>query len=227
MDALTLQYAKVVFAKVQSVYDLHRDLSRAFGKRETAGYLFRTDLDRSEGTARRVALVQSSAPGEWSALGDKVAHAEVRERRWELAPGQRYRFFLRANVTRTKKAGLHELADVPKEAFLAARGKRVALRGELELFGWLGRQGEKHGFRCLETAFAQDGGAPVMVPAVRVGPRLDVEWRGNGKRGQHAGADFEGLLEIENAEKVAAALQRGIGPAKAFGFGLLSLAPAR
>jgi CRISPR system Cascade subunit CasE len=227
MDALTLHYARLVFARPQPIYELHRDLCRALGKRDASGYLFRTDVDRSERPAKRVVLVQSRAPGEWDALKDKLALVEARERKWELALGQRYRFFLRANTTQAKKAGLRELAEVPKEVFLAARGKRVALRGEAELFAWLARQGAAHGFRCLETAFPQEDAAPAPVAAVRVLRESDVEWRGNGKRGQHAGVDFEGLLEIHDAGKLADALQSGIGPAKAFGFGLLSLAPAR
>jgi len=227
MDALTLHYAKLVFAGAQTIYELHRDLSRALGKRDTAGYLFRTDIDRSERPPKRVVLVQSRAPGEWGTLGDKLALLEVRKRKWELERSQRYRFFLRANATRAKKARLHELANVRGKPFRDERGKRVAVRGEAELFAWLGRQGVAHGFRCVETSFPQEDGPPALVPAVRILPERDVEWRGNGKRGRHAGVDFEGLLEVRDAGRMALALQSGIGPAKAFGFGLLSLAPAR
>ncbi len=226
MDALTLHYSKVFFAGVQSIYDLHRDLSRVLGKRDTAGYLFRTDLDRTAGASRRVALVQSRSPGNWKALGDKVAQTEERQRVWRLEAGQRYRFFLRGNATVAKKAALHELANATKEEFRAARGKRLAIRGEAALLGWLESQGKKHGFGLVETAFPQEDAADKLIPAVRLGQAHDVEWRANGKHGQHTGADFEGLLEVVEAAKLTAAVERGIGPAKAFGYGLLSLAPA-
>jgi CRISPR system Cascade subunit CasE len=36
--------------------------------------------------------------------------------------------------------------------------------------------------------------------------------------------DFEGILEVTDPEEFAAAVTAGIGPAKAFGFGLLSVA---
>jgi CRISPR system Cascade subunit CasE len=52
----------------------------------------------------------------------------------------------------------------------------------------------------------------------------DVDWRGNSQRGHHAGVDFEGILVVENAEALAQTVHKGIGPGKAFGFGLLSLA---
>jgi CRISPR system Cascade subunit CasE len=35
---------------------------------------------------------------------------------------------------------------------------------------------------------------------------------------------FDGILEVQAAEEFMTSLQKGIGPAKAFGFGLLSLA---
>ena len=45
-----------------------------------------------------------------------------------------------------------------------------------------------------------------------------------------AGSDppsYEGILEVTNADNFRDTLVRGIGPAKAFGFGLLSVAPIR
>ncbi|MEL7170368.1 MAG: type I-E CRISPR-associated protein Cas6/Cse3/CasE, partial [Bacteroidota bacterium] len=43
----------------------------------------------------------------------------------------------------------------------------------------------------------------------------------------HFGVRFDGVLRVDNSVKVLDALRQGIGPAKAFGFGLLSLAPVK
>lgn len=224
MVPLKLQLARLVFVPARRDYELHRDLCRAFDSRREDAYLFRADLDHTAArSARQVVLVQSARPGNWSQLADRLASHETCERTWEIRSGGRYRFFLRANPTQAKKAGLHELADVRGEAFRKARGKRVALRGEGELVAWLGRQGERHGFRLVETAFPEEGGGKTDVPALRVVSGRDVEWRGNGKHGCHAGADFEGLLEVRDEGAFGRAVMEGIGPGKAFGFGLLSL----
>jgi CRISPR system Cascade subunit CasE len=42
-----------------------------------------------------------------------------------------------------------------------------------------------------------------------------------------AGARFDGLLQVVDPTLFRAALATGIGPAKAYGFGLLSIAPLR
>lgn len=37
---------------------------------------------------------------------------------------------------------------------------------------------------------------------------------------------YEGILEVADPERFATAVRQGIGPAKAYGYGLLSVAPA-
>ena len=47
-----------------------------------------------------------------------------------------------------------------------------------------------------------------------------------GHRLTFASVLFEGVLEVTDAERFRQALEQGIGSAKAYGFGLLSIAPA-
>ncbi len=231
--AVTLHYARLVFEPAQSVYDLHCDLSQALGKRDAAGWIHRTDVDREARPHKRIVLVQSAAPGDWSALRERAKRAlvacETKQRVWSFEAGERYRFFLRANATHAKKATLRELAGVGGDDFRKARGKRVAVRGEDQLLAWLGRQGERCGFALESRPFADEGGGTKDVASVRiaVSPGRDVVWQSRTRkehRGKHAGTDFEGILVVTDAAKIAAALAKGIGPGKAFGFGLLSLA---
>ena len=46
------------------------------------------------------------------------------------------------------------------------------------------------------------------------------------RRAIEFGVRFNGLLQVTDPEKLMQAVRNGIGPAKAFGFGLLSLARA-
>ena len=101
-----------------------------------------------------------------------------------------------------------------------SNGKRVELRGEESCMGWLHRKAGQHGFRIL--ACRMDAGAP--------DPR-----RVNGKVEGHKGGSpitvasvlFDGILEVADAALFREALQTGIGRAKSYGLGLLSLAPTR
>lgn len=88
--------------------------------------------------------------------------------------------------------------------------KRRGLVGEHEQLGWLRRQGERHGFE-VEAA---------LVIASDV---LEAREKGNG-RITLLRVCFEGQLRVSKAEAVRLALVEGVGPAKAFGCGLLSVA---
>jgi CRISPR system Cascade subunit CasE len=78
---------------------------------------------------------------------------------------------------------------------------------------WLGRRASAGGFSFEEGA-------------VRVSEVAPASGRG-AKAVTVAGALFEGVLTIVDAALFRAALEGGIGPAKAYGFGLLSIAPVR
>ncbi len=45
------------------------------------------------------------------------------------------------------------------------------------------------------------------------------------KRGKHNSVDFHGILKVIDRAAFEGAFHHGIGPAKAFGFGLLMLQP--
>jgi CRISPR system Cascade subunit CasE len=130
-----------------------------------------------------------------------------------LQPGRKLLFRLRANPTRA--IGTKTRSDGTK-----SNGKRVELRGEESCMGWLHRKAAQHGFRILACRI--DAGAP--------DPR-----RVNGKvEGQKGGSPitvasvlFDGILEVVDPALLREALQTGIGRAKSYGQGLLSLAPTR
>lgn len=141
--------------------------------------------------------------------------------------GQRLAFSLRANPTVARRGGEGRRGarhDVVMDALKAVdRGQdRRTARPDLERdqgLAWLNARAERCGF-TLETD--AEGG-----PCTRVdGYRQHVIERRKGRRAVLSSLDFDGLLRITDPRAFAAALRRGIGPAKAFGFGLLLVKPA-
>ena len=86
--------------------------------------------------------------------------------------------------------------------------KRHALYAEHELTRWLQRKGDTHGF-TLE---------PANLRSAKLG-KLHGKRR---KQTWHL-VQFDGVLQVTQPESFVAGLRSGIGSAKAFGFGLLSV----
>jgi CRISPR system Cascade subunit CasE len=144
-------------------------------------------------------LVQSEVQGDWAVL-DKLPNYLMRP-------------------TDTKNVELARLVRLGRRyRFLllanptvCRKGKRLALLQQNEQTAWIERQGERHGFfvqslvvrghDLLNRSSAEK--SPISVQRVC----------------------FEGFLEVRKTATFAQALVAGIGPAKAFGCGLLSVAP--
>jgi CRISPR system Cascade subunit CasE len=213
--------------QLREPYEMHRTLwSTGFGhlgKDELGRVLFRIDTDRS-GIAP-VLLVQSDHEPDWSRFPNRFVIERPQCKRLEisLAQGQAVRFRLRANPTKKVGTSLKEERLSGKKE----NGRRVSLLHEEDQVAWLVHKGEEGGFRIP--------GQWVKLPDGRTTPDFRVEaapegWVRCSKNGHSAGrffaVRFDGLLEVTNAEQFLATVRSGIGSAKGFGFGLLSLAPA-
>lgn len=128
-----------------------------------------------------------------------------------LANGQRWAFRLTANPT----------------SYLAAkdggRAKRVAHVSVMHQEKWLTERAEPAGFR-IATVPVGETPAPALTVTRRSVQQFDR--RGSAKPVTLAVAQFDGLLEIVDADALRHVLVTGIGPAKAYGCGLLTLASA-
>ena len=146
-------------------------------------------------------LVQSTGEPDWqSAFADHpVLSGPPRCKPFHpsLAGGQRLLFRLRANPT------------VKRE------GRRHGLSREEDQHAWLARKGDSGGFVPLSVRV--QGG---MVQVSRKGAH-----RGGGPQ-RHYAVEYNGLLRVTDVDKFHATLAGGIGSGKAYGFGLLSIAPA-
>jgi len=201
-----------------SPYELHRTLSKAFDDPEPEqhrarhGVLFRIE---GGGLGGVPVLVQSATAPEWDRLPRGYASRIDGPKAFELAPhvGQRLRFRLVANPVRRVRI------DGKKHPRRLALVHPQAKDGiEMGYLDWLGRQAETSGFAVVDVA-----DAPFRLDRKR---RVGVE-EITKARIPHFGVRFDGVLRVTDPEKLVEAVRKGIGPAKAFGFGLLSLAPAR
>jgi CRISPR system Cascade subunit CasE len=142
-----------------------------------------------------------------------------------MEPGNRYRFRLRANPTRR----VHRRATLEMDAKstrsrteeAASIGKRVELTREEDQIAWLKRRGEAAGFSVIVTRLVPDQG----VLALQAGPSEKMVGRRQGQRLTLATVLFDGVLQVTDDALFRDALVNGVGPGKAFGCGLLSIAP--
>jgi len=87
-------------------------------------------------------------------------------------------------------------------------GKRHAIYAENDLMSWLQRQGERHGFNC----------DLLDVQITKLGKK-----HGQKRRQTWHAVQFDGALSVSDVDNFQASLVNGIGSAKAFGFGLMSI----
>jgi len=191
-------------------------LAHVHAKRDDkAGFLFRVD---PKPAGRAVVLVVSAIEPIWDYAFHNARHflaapPDSKQYRVDTKCGQRMRFRLQANPTRK----VHALPEgSARTTPLTKNGRRVPVPATDDaLIGWLEQRADLAGFR-LE-------GKPEIQPGY-------VYVNKTGKAGQGhrlRSVLYEGILEVTNADNFAQALASGIGPAKAFGFGLLSVAPLR
>lgn len=131
-----------------------------------------------------------------------------------LRPGQCWAFRLTANPTRYVPA---------KEGGRAKRLAHVTVRQQES---WFLEKAVGAGFRVTETRRA-GGSDEVVIPEVAVTRRATrrFERAGAGSPVTLGTAQFDGRLEVVDPDALRRALVTGIGPAKAYGCGLMTLAP--
>lgn len=128
-----------------------------------------------------------------------------------LESGQHWHFRLTANPVRAA-------ADRSDGAPLR-RGKPTGLHPDSQI-SWLERKGESGGFR-LGVCRSPEGG----VPDVAITARSTRRFRRGSATVTLSTSTYEGVLEVTDPERLRTALIEGIGRAKGYGCGLLTLAP--
>lgn len=127
-----------------------------------------------------------------------------------LMAGQEYAFRLTANPTRVITA-----ADGRKR-----RHAHVTVDQQL---GWLTDRASMLGVEFIDVGGAVSGAE--MVPSAAVTAREVLRFKRQGATVTVARTQFDGAVRIRDVEAARAALTSGVGKAKAYGCGLLTLAP--
>ena len=179
------------------VYRLHQVVMKGFAAySSTDRVLYRVEPE--ERNSHVTVLVQSLQIPDWSCFADEkqgVVSARVKEFSPTFKRGDAFKFRLRANPVVTRD------------------GKRYGLIRDESLLEWLGKKEQNFGARFCSMSVIDEGYV-------------------TGSKGNHEGqhrmslkvARFEGVLEVGDPPKFNAVFAAGIGPAKAFGCGLISLA---
>lgn len=179
-------------------YEMHRTLARAFVVDEhskPSRFLWRMEATPNAWSSPTV-LVQSPVEGRWEALPPKYLQCPVEIKGLVLD-----------ELIHDGRCYRFRLLANPT---VAREGKRQGLQGEMEQLAWLKRQGERHGF-TIQTALVITADLLISHKGTAV---ISIQR-----------ASFEGLLEVRQSLAFKGAVGAGIGPAKAFGCGLLSVAP--
>ena len=131
---------------------------------------------------------------------------------------------LRAPRNPTKKIGSASKSE--RLAGVRKNGKRVALFHENDQIAWLVEKGQHGGF-SIPGQWREENGVP--FPNFRVDV-VSEGWVRCGKDGHRDGeflaVRFDGVLTVTDPAAFCKTLIAGIGSAKGFGFGLLSIARA-
>lgn len=123
-----------------------------------------------------------------------------------LARGQEWRFRFRGNPSRSvAREGRHST--------------RVALRGEPRQVQWLVERSNNWGFSIPTNRL----GVPEVI--TREVDEASFVKGASGHRVTLAGVTFDGVLRIEEPQALAASLTGGMGHGRAYGLGLMTLAP--
>ncbi len=183
-------------------YEIHRALWSVFpdAPAQERDFLFRVE---EHSTRQTQVLMQSQRqPGRNTSFARVFASKSFE---LTITEGRQLHFLLVANPVKT-------ITD--EQGRLDSKGEikkcRVPLISEEEQAAWLKRK--------------LNGAA--LLGMVEIDNQLPLHFRKGSRPGKIQPYVFKGILETQNTAKLRSILQQGIGPAKAFGCGMLSLAAA-
>lgn len=187
--------------RIRDTYDWHQRVWQAFGGRDGQERDFLIRVDRKE-ESYRVLILSRSSPTKpnWcptDCFGTKLVPEDYFTR-------SHYRFRLLANPTRKIRSD--------KSGERTKNGRRVPITQRKELIDWLQRK-------------AAVGGFTVNSDSLRTIPRGREYFHKADSHGTHTAVEFQGELIVTDSQQFRTAVANGIGSAKAFGFGLLVIAP--
>lgn len=197
LSRVTLDKGEAAKLLLRDSYSWHQRLWQAFPQSdgEPRHFLFRVD-DQHE--TFRVLLLSAERP-----VAPAWGTWETKRIADRFLSRERYLFQVRVNPT--IKRVIRDAAGERKK-----NGRRTGIYDPEELRAWLRRKGPQVGIEILDCSAS----AATHSYFIK-----------EGKRGKHIAVDFQGLLKVNDRAAFEKTFYTGIGPAKAFGFGLLMLQP--
>lgn len=201
---INLDFATVVRLHIRDAYDWHQRVWQCFPGRDGQQRDFLTRLDqRREGFRLLIVSPVEPVRPDWCPSDPDC---------WKTKPipeayftRRRYAFQLCANPTR-------KVAAQEPDGSFKKNGRRVPLRTREEFVAWMTRKGEQGGFAVGEDT-------------LRTFSRGREYFEKNGMRGLHSAVEFQAVLTVTDPQRFHETFTRGVGSGKAFGFGLLVIAP--
>lgn len=193
----------------ESPYLLHQALWEVFSDSadRRRDFLYRLDLE-----ARRPRVFALSVRD--PASGGGPWRIETKPFRPSLRARDRLAFALRANPVVTRDGKRHDVVMDAKRALHDKGVPRAEWPSQAQLV-------QEHGAAWLERR-EEKLGAELEAGSLRVDRyQLHRFAKPSGRRVQLATCDFEGVLRVNDPERLIASIESGIGPAKGFGCGLL------
>lgn len=188
------QLDRTVLKNLSDVYRFHQWVMKGFTGQTDAARVLYR-VEPEVRNGRVVVLVQSQSEPDWESIRDGLVGVHVKDFSPVLNAESHFRFRLRANPTVTRE------------------GKRYGLIRDADLLDWLHKKEERLGSRIMSARVVDEGYATGRKPNKEKGHRLAIKT-----------ARFEGVMEVVDPSRLTEAVTNGIGPGKAFGCGLLSLA---
>lgn len=195
------------FKKPKNIYQIHQDLWTLFPDQDdkTRNFLFRVEQQQA-GVGATILMQSEIAP---SAGNEDINLSNMREYPLTVVKNQQLRFLLIANPIKTIKDQQER-----KNKKGVIKSNRVPLIKEEDQQNWIERKLQ----------------ASVQLDSLLIRPCSPLYFYKNNKQtskgygGKIVPIAFEGILTVKEPDEFIEQIKQGIGPAKAFGCGLLSLA---
>ncbi len=208
---------KVFWQTFKNPYTLHQSIWQLFSDNPNRDrdFIYRLDQERNRPLVYAVSAREPlDRQGLWQ-IESKAYHPK-------LLSGMRLSFMLRTNPIRTKRdeAGKQHRHDVVMEAktrLKAEKTERVSDMSPATLIQeagslWLSTRAKKNGFSLITDVLRAEGYQQHRF------------LKGRGKKQISLSTlDFNGVLKISDPKLFIEMLYKGIGPAKAFGCGMLMI----
>lgn len=201
-----LSKVHIPWQQAKTPYQFHQALWKLFPGREEAEREFLFRVEQIQTGIGATVLLQSEVKPEGGEQSPLLL-AEPKEFVLKVPNGQRLRFRLRANPIKAIKDS--SKGTIQKKGKTFTKSVRVPLIHEEQQQAWLERKFQD--FALLETLVVQ----PEPVTYFRK-PK-------ESRSGKIQTVLFDGVMTITDAAGFEAQVNHGIGPAKAFGCGLLSV----